>query len=250
MRKTVQYYLILTFLIMTLCWGTCVVCSIFGLSLSECPLLYVPYVLGGWSPTIASFFALKRATGLTFRAWLQSIFDFKHSIFSYLMMLILAVVFILLLSLLSGYESGAPLFAVVFMVPMMLFGGGLEETGWRGVLQLALESKLSFTFSTLITAAIWCLWHLPLFFIRGVSQYGANYAVFSLNVMGLSFALSAIRKCTGSTWLCVLFHCLVNSLQGVYIIHENIVASGFTTAVLVLLSYLLVCLQKRKHIFR
>lgn len=38
-------------------------------------------------------------------------------------------------------KNGAPIYAIVFMIPMMLLGGGLEEAGWRYILQPELEKK-------------------------------------------------------------------------------------------------------------
>ena len=238
-------YLVFTFLIMTASWGICWICSSFGLFLSEHPLLYLPYIVGGFSPTIASWLVVRFGGGCSLKEWLKSVFDFKHDFCFYMLPVFLAALFFVPLCLISGYDPGAPWFALVFMVPMMLFGGGLEEAGWRGVLQPELEKRFGFTVSALITAAIWAVWHLPLFFIVGVSQYGTNFAVFSLNILGLSFALAAIKRRTGSTWLCVLFHCLVNSLHGIFLIHENMIGSAVASAILVFASYLLLWFQKR-----
>ena len=135
------------------------------------------------------------------------------------------------------------------MVPMMLFLGGLEETGWRGILQPQLEEKLGYTAATVVVAVIWWLWHLPLFYIVGVSQYGANFPAFGLDVFGLSFALAAIRKTTSSTFLCVLFHCVINSLHGIFILQENILGNGITAAVMILFSYIILWIQKKYKIF-
>ena len=182
--------------------------------------LYPLYLLGGWSPTIASYLALKQLGHVNgFRQWLRNIFTLRSTISSYIMVLVLA----------------AP-----FMVPIMLFGGGLEEAGWRYVLQPELEKKYGFLLSTLTVSVIWWLWHLPLFFIQGVSQYGADFFAFGINVLGLSFALAASRKCTGSIWLCVLFHCIVNSLSGIYIVRQNILGNIASMIVLVITSCALV----------
>ncbi|MCI9580734.1 MAG: CPBP family intramembrane metalloprotease [Oscillospiraceae bacterium] len=238
MSKLNKDYLSCTFLIMLLCWGTCVLCSINGLSLNENKLLYVPYLLGGWSPTIASCLSLKkhnRVTGI--KDWLKNIFDIKHPIVSYSMVVILSVLFILPQCVISGYESGAPFFAILFMIPMMLLGGGLEEAGWRWILQAELEKVHSFTVSTLIVSVIWWLWHLPLFYIQGVSQYGENYFAFGLTVLGLSFALAGLRRMTKGVWLCVLFHCSINALSGIYIIHDNIMGNAAAAILLILCSY-------------
>ena len=209
MSKLAVRFLVVTFAIMLLCWGACILCGFFGINLTSAPILYVPYLLGGLSPTIASYIVLRREHVIcSFRDWLAINFSFRGGLLSYLLIPVLAGVFFLCLCLISGYESGAPLFSIVFMMPVMLFAGGLEETGWRGILQPELEKKLGYTIATVIVAAIWWLWHLPLFFIVGVSQYGANYVCFGFNVLGLSFALSSIKKTSSSTFLCILFHVL------------------------------------------
>lgn len=250
MSKFGRQYLIFTFAIMAICWGTCVLFSLSGIYLTEIPLLYIPYLLGGLSPTIASYIAAKQNCRVhSFKDWLINIFDFKHNLFSYLLLPVLAGVFFICLCSISGYESGAPLIAIVVMIPMMLFGGGLEETGWRGILQPELEEKYGYTTATILVSIVWLLWHLPLFFINGVSQYGADFICFGINVIGLSFALSAIKKLTHSTLLCVLFHCIINSLHSVYIVRENILGNVAAAAVLILLSYIFLWIQKKKQIF-
>ena len=250
MRKISVQFLLITAAIWLLSWGSCVLCSLCGIAMTEVPLLRIPYLLGGFSPTIASYLVLKKHHRVEgFREWLKTVFDFRHSMQSYLLIPVLAGVFFFVLCRFSGYEPGAPLFAILFMVPIMLFGGGLEETGWRGVLFPELEKSCGCTAATALVALIWWLWHLPLFFISGVSQYGADFLSFGINVLGLSFALSAIKKSTSSTWLCVLFHCVVNSLHGVYLVADNRMGSGMAAAVLMVCSYCLMWLQNKKQIF-
>lgn len=249
MSKLSKDYLIYTFLIMLTGWGLCVLCSFNGITLNKYYLLYMPYMLGGWSPTIASFLALKKNKEIAnAKEWFKNVFDFKHTVSSYVLVLAFGVLFLLPQCLIAGYESGAPLFAIVFMIPMMLVGGGLEEAGWRYILQPELEKKYSFTVSTVLVGVIWWLWHMPLFFIQGVSQYGQNYLAFGINVLGLSFALASIRKNTKSVWLCVLFHCLVNSLSGIYIINENIWGNVAATSLLIIASYVVTKINNRKRI--
>ena len=77
-------------------------------------------------------------------------------------------------------KNGAPIYAIVFMIPMMLLGGGLEEAGWRYILQPELEKKYNFIISTLSVSIIWWLWHLPLFYIQGVAQNELNYFAFGI----------------------------------------------------------------------
>lgn len=250
MSKLSKNYLSMTFLLMLIGWGICLLCSFHGISLSDNKLLCVPYLLGGWSPTIASYLALKRNHKVTnIKEWLKNIFDLKQHIFSYLMVVIMAATFILPQCLISGYESGAPLLAIIVMVPMMLVGGGLEEAGWRYILQPELEKKYSFTVTTIIVSIIWWLWHLPLFYIQGVGQYGQNYLAFGINVLGLSFALAGIRKNTNSVWLCVLFHCIINSLSGIYVVNDNIWGNIAAAAILILCSCVLAKVNEKIRIF-
>lgn len=251
MSKLNKNYLSITFLIMFAGWGICLLCSFNGVSLNDNKWLYVPYLLGGLSPTIASYFSLRRNKKVAdMKEWLKNIFDFRHSIFSYLMVVTLAILYILPQCLVSGYENGAPIFAIIVMIPVMLFGGGLEEAGWRYILQPELEKKYSFTMSTVIVSMIWWLWHLPLFYIQGVGQYGRGFFTFGINVLGLSFALASIRKNTGSVWLCVLFHCIVNSLSGIYVIHDNIWGNITAAIILILCAYAFVKIKDKMKIFR
>lgn len=233
---------------MMVCWGTCLICSVNGITLADNVLLYIPYLLGGFSPTIASLIVTKSQKRL--KEWLANVFDFKHNLFSYIAVIVLSVLFVLPQCLISGYKIGAPLYTIVFMIPMMLLGGGLEEAGWRYILQPLLEKKYNFVVATLLTGILWWIWHLPLFFIQGVSQYGQNFFAFGINVLGLSFALASIRKTAKSVWLCVLFHCMINSLSGIYIVNNNIWGNVVSAVVLIVASFALIAANDKKKILK
>ena len=249
-----KHYLFYTFAIMLPCWGLRVALSAVGISLDDNILLYIPYLLGGWSPTIASYLALRKHNEVAnLKEWLKNVFDFRHNLSSYVMVFIFGVIYILPQCLIAGYENGVPFIAIIVMIPIMLFGGGLEEAGWRYIFQPELEKKYCYTLSTLIVSIVWWLWHLPLylpqFFIQGASQVVQNYLAFGINVLGFSFALASIRKNTNSVWLCVLFHCLVNSLSGIYVIKDNILGDIASTVILIFASYLFVKANNKKQIF-
>ncbi len=55
-----------------------------------------------------------------------------------------------------------PLFLLAFTLTA-LARGGMEEPGWRGLLQPALQNKFTPLVASLIVAFFWSLWHLPLF---------------------------------------------------------------------------------------
>ncbi len=138
MSKVGKQFLIYTFIIMAICWGTCMICSLNGLSLDKDYLLYVPYLLGGWSPTIASYIVLKNNDRVQdFKEWLRNVFDYKHGLMSYLLVIVFAVLYVLPQCIISGYEKSAPIYALIVLIPMMIFGGGLDTE--------TVKSRLTFT---------------------------------------------------------------------------------------------------------
>ena len=72
---------------------------------------------------------------------------------------------------------------------------------------------------------------------------------FGLNVLGLSFALACIRRNTNSVWLCVLFHCIINSLSGIYIVNNNILGNIVSALIVIVCSLVLIRLGEKKKIF-
>ena len=108
----------------------------------------------------------------------------------------------------------------------MIIGGGLEELGWRGVAQLELEKQSSRLLATTFIGAIWATWHIPLFFIHGVSQYHTNFPLFALSTVGYAFLLAWLYSGTHSILLCVLFHAAVNTAAAM----NSTPASGNLTA--------------------
>jgi len=109
----------------------------------------------------------------------------------------------------------APLSLSMFLAAVAvqtLFGGGMEEGGWRAYLQPALEGKARVVGSVLIVALAWSLWHLPYFFLPGSFLAGMNFFMYLIIAAAMSFMLTAIYKLTGSVLLCTLFHGLQNAL--------------------------------------
>ncbi len=165
-------------------------------------------------------------------------------------MILFPIMHTVLMCLISGYRKGLPIYWLPLMILVMIFAGGLEEAGWRYITFPELNKKLGSFISTLITAVIWWLWHLPLFFIPGASQYQANFYVFGIMVLGFSFMLSTIRSITGSVWLCVLCHAIINSVGNFYHydLYGSYLASGITAGVMIVVSAILVYLFRNKNI--
>lgn len=81
LSKVSRNYLWITFFIMIVCWGTCMLFSINGYALNDYYVLYILWIVGGVSPTIASYFTLKKngvVSGL--KDWLKKLFDAKQKL--------------------------------------------------------------------------------------------------------------------------------------------------------------------------
>ena len=84
--KNFWKHLVLTFLIMGICWGLCLVLSLNGITMKDYKWIYIPWMLGGISPAIASFIVLKKSGEVAgFKDWSGHVFDFKQSPWSYLL---------------------------------------------------------------------------------------------------------------------------------------------------------------------
>ena len=115
-RKLFADHLIITFIIAGLCWGLCIILGLNGIAKDKHAWINIPYGLGAFSTTIASYIALKNNNEVIgFKDWLKHIFDFKHNILSYLLVIALAVIHSLLMSLIGGYEKAAPIYMIILM---------------------------------------------------------------------------------------------------------------------------------------
>jgi uncharacterized protein len=100
-----------------------------------------------------------------------------------------------------------PLFLLVLVV-----GGPLgEEVGWRGYALPRLLARTGPLPASLVLAAAWVLWHLPLFWLEGAAQAGGSIPQFALLVLcsAVLFTWLYIRT-GGSVLLAILFHAGIN----------------------------------------
>jgi len=84
-----------------------------------------------------------------------------------------------------------------------------KEIGWRGFLVPELYKNLGYTKTSLISGAIWGIWHLPiLLFADYNSGTPMWYAMlcFMVLVISMSFIYTWLRMKSGSVWTAVLLH--------------------------------------------
>ena len=225
-------FLFITFVITIIAWGGLAALTKLGIIAFSHPLGTLLHILGGFGPTIATFFVMEEKP--TARAILKFVFQCKKTTLIYL--LLLAIMEILLIGI-SSRELNPALpwyfIPVVFLQAVFIYGGA-EELGWRGIMQPILEKRFPFPIATLITGVVWGLWHIPLWFIDGSSQQNMNFVFFLILAVILSFWLAALYKKTKCVFACNVFHGLTNTLLSVFVIKLN---ASFVLGLIALIAY-------------
>ena len=245
-NKLVKEFLIITFVIMMIFWGGCALISqLFDITISNI-FLKIMHIIGGFSPTIASYISLKR-NGIVnnFKEWLKKIFDIKHNVGTYFLVILFALIYYLLGCLINGFKIGAPIFMILILMPMMLVGGGNEEVGWRMILQPELEKKFGFNLATILTGIIWWIWHFPLFYIKGTANANMNYFLFGIMCLTLSYALATIRKISKGVFPCILAHCLINSLSAIFVFNFSLLSCCTSLIATIVTSLIILSINKK-----
>ncbi|MDD3172499.1 MAG: type II CAAX endopeptidase family protein [Herbinix sp.] len=214
MSSKIKQYLISTFLCSWMMWGLVAIggrLGIPGLAFGT-PIGMILYVFGGISPAICEIIIQKRSCNKEeFKNFLKSIVNLKYSIWLYLYA-IGGAILIQCIPMLTGYSTmKQPFYMGFILILPMVIGGGLEEIGWRGLLQPELEKLMSHCNATLIVGVIWSLWHLPLWFIPGTNQQNINFLWFCINALTLSFFIGSVRYISGSILLSILSHATINA---------------------------------------
>ena len=207
--KRAFWFVILTFALNLVTWGLLALNPGGSLSYASLPGM-VFYALGGLSPTIITF-VLVKIWGKTKeeKAYFKPIFrtacGWKATVC--VTLLFCAVFFVIALFLMERIE---PWYMLAAAFPISIVGGGLEEIGWRGFLQPALEKKMPFWLAAPVVGMIWGAWHIPLWFIPGMSQGEVNFISYLLFVILGSFILASLRQLTNSVAACICFHAWIN----------------------------------------
>lgn len=111
-----------------------------------------------------------------------------------------------------GIRTSTAWYLAIPAFPLMILGGGVEEIGWRGFLQPALEERFSFPVATTIVAAIWYVWHLTLWLEPTSNHFNDSLPGFAVNIFVWSFVAAGLYKATKSIFACMLYHTFMNTL--------------------------------------
>lgn len=119
-------------------------------------------------------------------------------------------------AILYGARTGSPWYLFIIAFPVLIIGGGVEEIGWRGFLQPALERKFPYPIATLMVSALWFSWHLPLWLEPSSNHYGDSLIGFAITIIVWTFIGASIYKATKSVIACVMYHTFINAIGSIY----------------------------------
>ncbi|GHU62039.1 CAAX amino protease [Clostridia bacterium] len=220
-RKPVIKYLALTFLI---AWASelfLIMGERTGILHDSVGFIVTYAVIGfgaGFAPAYAVYILLKKSQQIRgIRDFCKLIFNANHS--SAKRTILTTAVFFasqLIASILVDDYLGGAWYLFIVTIPLMMIGGGIEEIGWRGFFQPALEDRFSFPVAGIVTGAVWAVWHLPLWFVVTASQSSLDFFAFLSFCIVFSFVLAVLYKLTRNVFACVMLHAWSNVLGSMF----------------------------------
>ncbi|MGG5738126.1 MULTISPECIES: CPBP family intramembrane glutamic endopeptidase [Bacillus cereus group] len=253
MGNEIKRYVIRTFIFTWILWGLLISLIKLNITTFGTPLAMILFVFGGIMPSIIAI-SLKKKYGSKeeFRVFIKNIVNPRHHFVWYVLIVVLAFISCYLPTIFGGATMQKPLYVALLNFPIMIIGGGLEEIGWRGFLQPALQKRFSAFFSTVIVSVIWAIWHWPLWFIPGTNQTQRDFIAFIITTIAVSFLLTTIFNATKSIFMCLIFHALLNSFWTVYVPNYKVLPAFSTIifGIFVFIVYKVVIKRKKLLLIR
>lgn len=262
--KALRSFFILTFAFTWLFWFFAVLSS---LNLITLPLSSITWVIiGAHGPLVASLWLTYKDLGLLgCKKLLLSGFRLRMKLAWWIVILVFpllmaGVAFWINISSSSFQPDTTLLTQPLLIIPNLIFmfflGGSFqEEFGWRGfALTRLLELQTPFT-ASLSLGVIWGFWHLPLFYVSGLSQSYMNFGLFMLLTLAFSFIFTMVYIRTGyNLFSALLLHAVINTSMNLFPPIEQIPGeslAGFSYLVgLYLISALLLIISNQRFWFK
>ena len=222
MNKNGIRFLVFTFLLTYICHGALAVLSQQGVIDLTDFLGQLFFILGGSSPTIMAFIVVHLYYNEDEKgSFYHNLLNFKQPVGFYLFALLTPVIlglFFLLIAMVFGNplftQLQPPLQYFIYFFSALIFGG-LEEVGWRGILQTQFKKQIQPLVLAVVIGVIWSLWHLPMFFIPGLSHSSYDLVPFILQGIVFSLFQTFLYAKTKSLPLVVLFHTSINAAASI-----------------------------------
>jgi uncharacterized protein len=175
----------------------------------------VLFILGGFVPSFAGIFLTALLEGKPgIKNLFRSSINVKIGLKAYLLILLIVLYYagslILLYTILNGKFNYSQFWIQLpTILPLIFLGPLSEEYGWRGFALNRLLKSIDPVFASLIIGLGWSLWHLPLFYMLGTSQYNFHipFISFLISITSGSFVYTYIYlKSNKSLFAVIILH--------------------------------------------
>jgi uncharacterized protein len=214
--SVILFYLTYTFSISWFCWISIIIANTFfnTLNYGE-PIFWILYTIGSLGSAISAFL-IYRKFKVVFQHKSFIHFIFGHSINGKIgaIFLVFLVWRLWMIWFSVGIDNPWSILTIILNLPFLMALGGLEELGWRGILQPKLEGLISYFPSLILVSIIWSSWHIPLWFIKGSVQSGFSFWLYFVLSVILTASFTALYKYTHNLFLSVVNHAWFNGCIG------------------------------------
>lgn len=190
------------------------------------------FIIGGFVPSIVGIILTAKYEGKKgVKELLKQSIKVKIGWKALFTIVIVAIYFALSLMFISTFTKGEFDYSQFWIqlptiLPLIILGPLSEEYGWRGFAIKRLLRCVNANLTSLIIGIVWALWHLPLFYMIGSSQYEFNmpFVVFLVSVTGSSFIYTYLYKKTkANIFSSILLHWLYTYV--IQVVSSSIVRS-------------------------
>lgn len=202
-------------------------------------------VLSGISSALWGVLYQCRYNGKHFSEIIKDFINIRQSIKSYLLVIIFMAIDFGAVIISRGFQMESIWAPILLFLKAIVFGG-IEEIGWRYTFQPAMEQKVTYIPAVCITFICWGIWHFLFFYIDG-SIMNVNVPFFLLGLLTNCFILSALYAYSGSLWICVMTHALINALSQIAI-NDNTMISIILKILCMVIAVVLYHISSKKKV--
>lgn len=221
--KQIGFFLLYTFSITWLFWLIIIIGNRYFNTLwyGE-PLFWIPYTIGGLGPAISSYIIYRQFhEDFGEKSFAKFVFGEKINKKAWLIFGLFLIWRLFMISVAFEINKPISILSILINLPFLIVLGGLEELGWRGILQPKLEKVVNYLPSVLIVGVIWGIWHLPLWFMKGTIQTSFPFGLYLFSVIIISSSFATLYKYTNNLFFCVLGHAWFNRCIGLAVYVDN-----------------------------
>jgi len=199
-----------------LSWVMWVPAALASQDLLPWPLPFTPLLIAGtFGPSAAAFIFTARHEGAA-GAWRLLRRGFAYRL-PFPVLVFIIVVPVAITSIAFAISSDAypvlrPLPLLATFILFFFLGGSFgEEFGWRGYALPRLLNQTGPLGSSLALGAVWAAWHLPLFWVRGTSQFSTPFWLYFVFMLAFSVMFTWVhQESGGNLFAALLLHTVFN----------------------------------------